>query len=692
MLFIDETITVNILISILSKEILVNDSNIGNKPLIPDFVRLPEFTFKAIILSILIAVILSAANAYLALKIGTTISASIPASVFALGVLRLFKKHNVLESNLIQTAASAGEGVAAAIAFVLPAMIFLHIWKGFPYWETSIITLLGGFLGVLFAVPLRRIMLNLPALHFPEGTAIGNVLRVSVQGKAGLKLLAQGSLVGGLLTFAQTGLKVVADNLQMWTFMGKSIFGFSIGFTPATLAAGFIVGFEVAVSLFTGALVGWLILLPFIGLYYGLPINVTSAYDAATQLWDAHLRFIGVGTMLVGGIWTLFRLLKPIAKGMRLSFIGFRKDLAGISGRRLRTEMDMPSTWVVFGVLVLSASMFFYTFYYLHRAHIVEAIDYLWVVAFISVIYVVIIGFLLATISSYFCGLIGSSNNPLSGLLITAILLLSFLFLLIFRVRESEQAHYIASVVIVIATILAGIGSITGENIQDLKVGKMLGATPWRQQLMMAIGVCVSAFIIGPVLQLLFDAYGMGGVYPRLGMDSSQMLAAPQAGLMAAVSQGVLTRHLNWGMIIVGAILAVIIIIIDEFLKYRNFRFPALAVGLGIYLPPEVITTVVIGGLVSFLVKKKLWQIKKRSVEEEGGVIQAHQNGVLMACGMVAGSALTGVILAIPFVIIGSANALALVDQGFAPIASVLGVIVFLWLCVWFYRIGIKQK
>ncbi|WP_304985103.1 OPT family oligopeptide transporter [Coxiella-like endosymbiont] len=668
----------------------MNDTNRENEPLIPASIQLPEFTFKAIILSILLAVILSAANAYLALKIGTTISASIPASVFALGILRLFKKHNVLESNLIQTAASAGEGVAAAIAFVLPAMIFLHIWKGFSYWETAIITLLGGLLGVLFAVPLRRIMLNLPALHFPEGTAIGNVLRVSAQGKAGLKLLTQGGLVGGLVAFAQIGLKVVADSLQMWTFVGRTIFGFSVGFTPATLAAGFIVGFEVAVSLFTGAFVGWLILLPFIGLYYGLPDNVTSAYDAATQLWDAHLRFVGVGTMLIGGIWTLFRLLKPIGKGIHLSFIGFREGLEGSFGkRRLRTEMDMPPMWIVVGVLVIVASLFFYTFYYLHRAHIVATVNYLWVVAFISVIYVIIIGFLLATISSYFCGLVGSSNNPLSGLLITAILLLSFLFLLIFRVRESEQAHYIASAVIVIATILAGIGSIAGENIQDLKAGKMVGATPWRQQLMMAIGVGVSAFFIGPVLQLLFDAYGMGGVYPRPGMDLSQMLSAPQAGLMAAVSHGVLTRHLNWGMIIVGGVVAVIIITIDEFLKRRNSRLPALAVGLGIYLPPEVITPVVIGGLVSFLVKKR-WQIKKRSEKEDGMV--GHQNGVLMACGMVAGSALMGVILAIPFVIMGSANALALVERGFAPIASVLGILVFLALCTWFYRIGTRQK
>lgn len=662
--------------------------NLDNKPLIPASTTLSELTVKAIILSILLAIILSAANAYLALKIGTTISASIPASVFALGILRLFKHHNVLECNLAQTAASAGEGVAAAIAFVLPAMIFLHIWKGFSYGETAIITLLGGLLGVLFSIPLRRIMLHLPALRFPEATAIGNVLKASVQGEAGLKLLAQGGLLGSLVAFAQTALNVVADNLQLWTYAGKTIFGFALGLTPATLAAGYIVGFEVAVSLLTGAIVGWLIILPFIGIYYGLATNITSAYDAATQLWDAHLRFVGVGTMLVGGVWTLLRLLKPISKGIHFSFAGFRKDLGGAVGKPLRTEADMPSIWILPGILALACLLFFYIFYYLHGL-ISIANDYLWLVTLVSVIFILVIGFLLATVSSYFCGLVGSSNNPLSGLLITAILLLAFLFLLLFRADISPNARYFASAVIIIATILACIGSITGESIQDLKAGQMLGATPWRQQFMMAMGVGVSALVIGPVLQLLFNAYGMGGVYPRPGMDPAQMLAAPQAGLMAAVAQGVLMRHLNWTMIILGSLVAVIIIIIDELLKRRNFRLPALAVGLGIYLPPEIITPVVVGGVVSFLVKKP-WQKKKRTFEQEQGVIQYHQRGILMACGMVAGSALMGVILAIPFAIIGSANALSIGGPRFVPIATIFGLIIFLTLCFWFYKVGRK--
>lgn len=660
------------------------------KPLIPASTKLPEFTIKSILLSVILAVVLSASNAYLALKIGTTISASIPASVLALGILRFFKRSNVLESNLVQTAASAGEGMAAALAFVLPAMILLHIWNGFPYWETVGITLLGGLLGVWFSIPLRRVLLNLPGLPFPEGTAIGNVLKMSAKGGAALKLMAYGGLVGGMVSILQTGLKVVSDDLQLWVLSDRTIFGFAFGFTPTTLAAGYIIGFEVAMSLFTGVVIGWIILLPIIGSIYGFP-SAKTAYDVSVYLWSNYLRYVGVGTMLVGGVWTLLSLLKPIVKGLKVSFETMRKQSRTGTGAVLRTERDMPASWVVIFVVITAALLFPFIYIYLQRVGITHALDYLWLVSLLSVFYILIIGFLLATISAYFCGLVGSSNNPLSGMLISAILLLSVIFLLIFHIETHQQAKYIASAVIIIATIIAGVGSISGENIQDLKAGRMVGATPWKQQLMMAIGVVVSAFVIGPILELLFNAYGIGGVYPRPGMDPTQMLAAPQAGLMAAVAQGVLTRHLNWSMILTGGVVAVIIIICDEFLKRRNFRLPALAVGLGIYLPPEIIVPTVIGGVVSYLVKRRKRGVKFTGSQEKAAR-EKHQLGVLLACGLVAGSALMGVILAIPFVIMGSADALSLVSAGFAPIAHVLGVIVFLGLCYWLYRTARLRK
>lgn len=661
------------------------NSSSDQEPLIPAAKILPEFTIKSILLSIVLAIILSASNAYLALKVGVTISASIPASVLALGILRFFKKHNVLESNLVQTAASAGEGVAAALAFILPAMIILHIWQGFSYWETLIVALLGGLLGVLFSIPLRQVLLNLPGLPFPEGTAIGNVLKASTQGGLGLKLVSLGGLMGGLVSLFQSGFKIVADNLQIWTLIGKSVFGFAFGFSPSVLAAGYIIGFEVAMSLFTGLVIGWIILLPIIGFIYGVSPE-KSAYDACVYLWSHYLRYVGVGTMLVGGIWTLIRLLNPIIKGLSVSFKTLRKQNCIGDGTMLRTERDIPVSWVVTFVIVIAALSFTFLSFYFHGVNFLEAEQYMWFVILLSVFYIIIIGFLLATISGYFCGLVGSSNNPLSGMLISAILLLSVIFLLIFHVQTPEKAKYIASAVIIIATIMAGVGSISGENIQDLKAGRMVGATPWKQQLMMAVGVIVSAVVIGPVLELLFNAYGMGGVYPRPGMDSTQMLTAPQAGLMASIAQGVLTRHLNWWMIFTGGGVAVLVIIADEFLKRKNFRLPALAVGLGIYLPPEIITPAVIGGIVSYLVKRQR-RTKLTSAQQEAKRSK-YQLGVLLACGIVAGSALMGVILAIPFAIMGNADILKLAGSVLSLPVHVLGIIVFLGLCYWLYRTG----
>lgn len=656
------------------------------EPLYPATTQLPEFTFKSILLSIFLAVILAASNAYLALKIGTTISASIPASVLALGILSLFKRSNVLESNLAQTAASAGEGMAAAISFILPAMIILHIWKGFPYGETVVITVLGGLLGVFFAVPLRRVLLNLPGLSFPEGTAIGNVLKASSKGVHHMKFLIHGGWVGALVAFVQTGLNVVSSSLQMWTLTGSSVFGFALGFSPAPLAAGYIIGFEVALTLLVGVIVGWIVLLPIIGSAYGVA-DAKTAYDASVTMWSNYLRYVGVGTMLAGGIWTLFSLFKPIIMSVKVSFMSLRKESSKKPTQVLRTDLDIPVHWVLISVLLLAALLFVYIFTFLRELHIQSASDFLWLAGFCSVFYVLIVGFLLAMISGYVCGLIGSTNNPIAGLLIAAVLLLSFIFLLIFRAALGHQAQYIASSVIVIAAVIAGVTAISGENIQDLKAGKMLGATPWKQQLMMAIGVVVASLVIGPILDLLFNAYGMAGVYPHPGMDPVQMLAAPQAGLMAAVTRGVLTHQLNWDMILIGAALAVVVIIADEFLKRRNFRLPALAVGVGIYLPPEVVMPVVIGGVVSYFVKRRK-RSEQMTSEQKELAHGKHQRGVLLACGMVAGSALMGVLLAIPFVILGSSDALTIVSKAFLPLANVLGVVVFLALCYWFYRVG----
>lgn len=661
--------------------ISMNDSNTRNTT-IPPNVSVPEFTFKSIVLAIILALVLSASNAYLALKIGTTISASIPASVLAIGLLRFFKRSNVLESNMIQTAASSGEGVAAAISFVLPAMIISGGWNHFPYWQTCAVTLMGGILGALFSIPLRRVLLGLNSLRFPEGTAVGNVLKASTRDGENIKLISKGGLVGALVSLFQSGFQVFSSTLQMWTFVGKSVLGFGWGFSPATLACGYIVGFEVGMSLLAGAFMGWLVVLPLLGWHQGISQTGTP-YDAAMALWSDKLRYVGVGTMLVGGLWTLLNLFKPIAEGLKFSYESLLHNQP--ARKILRTERDIPIKWVLAGTLFITLLFFIYIFLYLRFSPHLAPLYLTIIVSLCTAVFMLVVGFLLATISGYFCGLVGSSNNPLSGLLITVILLISILYLLLFSVKGLAHTRYLISAVIIVTTVLAGIGSISGENIQDLKAGQMVGATPWRQQLMLIIGVVASSLVIGPVLQLLFNAYGMGGVYPRSGMSPSQMLTAPQAGLMAAVAKGVLMRQMNWNMLLIGAAIALFTIIVDELLKRRNYRLPTLAVGLGIYLPPEIITPIVIGGAMSLLVKRP-WRNSALTRDQHKKVEMGYQRGILVACGMVAGSALMGVLLAIPFVIMGSADALSLVPKHYMILADVLGVGVFIALCYWFYR------
>jgi putative OPT family oligopeptide transporter len=656
------------------------------EPLIPAKTNLPELTVKVILLSIILAAVMSAANAYLALKIGQTISASIPASVLAIGVLRFFKDSNVLESNLIQTAASAGEGVAAAIAFVLPAMLFIHAWNGFNYWETVAVTAFGGLLGVFFSIPLRRVMLSMPTLRFPEGTAVGNVLRVTSASRDGthMKRLVQGSIFGGLMAFAQTGIQVLSNTIGYWFTVGRAVFGISVGFSPAIFAAGYIVGIEVGISLFTGFVVGWLIVLPLLSMHFGLPSSKTL-FDAVMALWSEKLRFVGVGVMLVGGVWTLIRLIQPVIAGIKLSINTLRHAGEEGSSGLPRTERDVPIFWALVGVLVCLLILYTFVVHFTiaEKLYLDYHNGFLAVAALITVLYLLVIGFFLATICGYFSGLVGSSNNPLSGILILSILILGGIYYFVFPHHGDNK---IAALMVMIVTVAATCASISNENLQDLKAGQMVGATPWKQQLVLALGVVVSAFVIGPVLDLLYNAYGIGGVFPRPGMNPAQMLAAPQAQLMASVINGIRSQNLPWDMILIGAVVAVIVIIVDEIIRHRGHRLPALAVGLGVYLPPSIILPTVIGGVVKFFVTRSSRSAKTAAQKE---IVEARlQSGTLAACGLVAGAALMGVILAIPFVILGSADALNIMPDSLSWLRHLLGLLTFSALIIWMYRIS----
>ena len=462
--------------------------------------------------------------------------------------------------------------------------------------------------------------------------------------------------------------------MQAWMYAGKTVFGFGISFEPALFAAGYIIGIQVGISFLAGLVVGWFIILPALGLIYGLP-HADSAFGSVMALWSHHIRFVGVGVLLVGGTWTLLTLLKPIFHGFHQSYVASRRKNLNNENALLRTERDIPFSWIIGITVIVGIAIFFLVFHTLVSADLNYSAGYLALVGIVTVIFIIFIGFLLSTLCGYFAGLIGSTNSPLSGLIITSILLLGGLYLLMFKGQDAAEIGKLITVILIITAIITALPSISLENIQDLKSGQMVGATPWKQQVVLILGVVVSSLVIPPVLNLLFNAYGMGGVFPRPGMDPGQMLAAPQATLMATIAKGVMTHDINWPMVIVGAIVAVIGIIVDEILKRRGKRFIVLGMGLSIYLPFQIPATIFLGTLVSYLAKRG-----NKKPEHES------QNGTLLACGLVAGSALMGVILAIPFVIMGSSDALALVSAHFIMIANILGILVTLALAIWLYR------
>jgi putative OPT family oligopeptide transporter len=635
-----------------------------------------EITLRSLILSIILTAVLAASNVYLALKLGHTIAASIPAAVLSLFILRFFKNSSILESNLVQTAASAGEGVAAAVSFILPALILTGYWSHFYYWETVVLVFLGGMLGLSFSIPLRRILINHPDLIFPEGTAIGHVLKASLSAKSHFVNLISGGLLGGLISLCQTGFKLISESWPLWFIHEKKLMGISLGFSPALLAAGFIVGMQACISMLIGLVICWVLGIPLLGLIYGIPPE-SSPYEAAMLLWNHHLRFVGVGAMLMGGVWTLLIMVKPIVQGLKVSW-HYMSGLKGIDQDLPATDQDIPFKYVMVSILIFAILIMTCFLYYLGIAENDFPLPIRFALSLFATLFILFGGFFLASICAYLSGLVGMTNNPLSGLMLISVVTVSLLLSMSFLVTTHSTMDKI-TFVILITTLVAIISAISGENIQDLKAGQIVGATPWKQQIMIIIGVIVASFVVQPVLEILFQAYGIGGIFPKPMMDQTQMLPAPQAGLMTAVAQGVFGHDLPWTEVLMGALIALGGILIDEYIKKFNVRLPILAIGLGIYLPPEIIIPVVIGGFINYLVKRKA---------PRDGI----ENSTLLACGIVAGSALTGVLLAIPFVLIGSSDALQLVPYNFVPFANILGVIATLLLCFWLYRIAFRKS
>ncbi len=579
------------------------------KPYIPADRVTPELTVTSIIMGILLAVIFGAANAYLGLRVGMTVSASIPAAVIAMGVIRVvMRKNSILESNIVQTIGSAGESLAAGAIFTLPAL-FLWAREGVmdkPGIVTiTIIALLGGLLGVFFMIPLRNALIvrEHGILPYPEGQACAEVMLAGEEGGSKASTVFAGMGFSALFEFIIDGLKIVPGEVS---YQGPRLYPGAIGtrIYPAVMSVGYICGPRISSYMFAGGVLNWCVLIPFMVLFAGdyvsaladgSTVSALFAADGAAAIWSKYTRYIGAGALAAGGIISLIKNLPLIVSTFVGAVKGFSVGGAGI----VRTDKDMNMKIVLITILVLTLAVW-----------LVPAIP----VSLVGAIIVVIFGFFFATVSSRMVGIVGSSNNPVSGMAIATLLIATLILKLTGEAGASGMQAAIA-----IGSIICIVAAIAGDTSQDLKTGFLLGATPKKQQIGEVIGVVASALAIGATLYLLDSAWGFG----------SEELAAPQATMMKMVIEGIMDGNLPWGLILVGVFIAVVVELIG---------IPVLPFAIGVYLPVQLNACIMVGGIIR-------WFYDRMKNEEQKKV--SVNNGILFCSGMIAGEGIVGLLLAI---------------------------------------------
>lgn len=648
--------------------------------------KVPELTFRVVVLAILLTLVLAMSNAYLALKLGILTSASIPAAIISMGILRFFKNSSILENNAVQTAASAGEAVAGGIVYTIPALIIIGYWHGFSYLTNFFIAACGGILGVLFSIPLRKILVHDQSLKFPEGRAIAEVLKSSAE-KVRLREIFIGGGIGAIIELFQVGFKVIANSWGYWFVVKRSLFGIGAGFSATMIGAGYLVGFDMAMSIFLGAIISWLIALPVVSHFYPFFINQYPPEQAATLLWNSEMRYVGIGAMLFAGMWTFIKLSKPLAKNISTSLSMYlKKDK--MAKRVPRIDRDIPLPFIIVGVTLIAAVLFLLFQFILPLDAVGLDNDFAPTMIFGSVIYVLVVGFLFSVITAYFSGMVGVTASPgssvvISGMLFAAWLLLTIINSILPLPLSPTQIQASEAITIIIGSVVTGIAAIANDNTQDLKVGQLVGATPWRQQVMLLLGVVISALVIPPVMQLMFNVYGIAGVMPHPGMDISQSLPAPTAALMAAITEAVFRNSLPWLMMFAGGGVILIAIIVNYVIRLeRWFHLSVLGIAIGMYLPLASSFPLFIGGVIALLVQLRMQRLKVDTEEAKSRT----QKGTLIACGLVAGSAIMDVLLAIPFSIFQSPDSLQLVGPGWKNTSVYLGAASSLVLGWWIYH------
>jgi putative OPT family oligopeptide transporter len=648
-----------------------------DQPVVPATVRLPEITVKAVVLSVILAAVLAAANAYLGLFAGMTVSASIPAAVASMAILRLFRNSNILENNIVQTAASSGEALAAGVIFTIPALLLVGYWSDFDYWETVLIATVGGVLGVLFTIPLRRALIVTARLRFPEGVATAEVLKVAAVDRNSARLrdstapsrsLLASAVLGASVKLGESGLRLWTDSLEAAAQVGKTVFYGGLNLSPALLAVGFILGLRTAMVVFLGGVIGWVFLMPTYGLIYGLPHERTGL-AAAMAIWSEQIRYVGIGAMLAGGLWTLTRLREPVWNSLQTLRASYRASGSIEASRRLaRTEQDASIVWIVVS-LVLSL---------IPMAWIYSQVVDSWLIGMVMTLVMAMAAFLFSSVAAYMAGLVGSSSNPVSGVTIATIMMAALLLLLFLGAGHPAGP----AAALVVGAVVCCAAAMGGDNLQDLKTGHLVGATPWKQQVMQVLGVVTGALVLVPVLSLLQAKYGIG----EPTSSHPHPLTAPQATLMANLTRSVFGTGLPWPLVGLGATIGALIIMVDRLQERRGsaFRFPVLAVALGIYLPLKLSAAIFLGGVIGALASRRL-----------GGRLEPSQSGLLFSAGLITGEALMGIMLAMPIALSGLWPDLA--SDPFSifaspPMGGWPGLVVMMLVAWLLYRIAVGSR
>jgi putative OPT family oligopeptide transporter len=607
-----------------------------------------ELTLRGIILGALITVVFTAANVYLGLKIGITFATSIPAAVISMAILKAFRDATIQENNIVQTIASAA-GTLSAIIFVLPGLIMIGYWNHFPYWLSVAVIGIGGILGVMYSVPLRRALVTGTDLPYPEGVAAAEVLKVgsgvggAEENRRGLVLIA-GSTIVSALYFLVAKTRLLTDTAGRVFKVGTGGSAISASLSMALIGVGHLVGVAVGAAMVIGMLITWAFIVPHWTQDVGFAAQIGGDLETlVSAAFKQKARMVGAGTIGVAAIWTLLKIIGPIVAGIRSALIANSERNAGRGADMPLTERDIP-IGIVTGTILLSMIPIGLLLYAFGNLAPIAAAPGLTIA--LSIIYTLVAGVVIAAVCGYMAGLIGASNSPISGVGILAVLGIAILLALLFPGSDADSTKSLVAFALFVTSIIFGVATISNDNLQDLKTGQLVEATPWKQQVALILGVVFGAIVIPPILDLMNTAFTFQGAPGA----KDTALAAPQAAIISTIAQGVLGGDLDWGLIRQGAIIGVVAVIVDELLKRssgKRLHLPPLAIGMGIYLPLEADLLIPFGAVLGWFYNR--WALQSQSPAF------AERMGVLMATGLIVGESLMGVVYA--FAVAGAEKA-----------------------------------